>query len=78
MPSSFAVLSAMGRPVRPRAGESGLMHIMKNHLRSGTQILLDDVHRQEEQQLAGRWATELAPNVRFSAAPRMYARLTVR
>jgi len=59
MPESVALVVCDGPPSRTQGGRYGLIPVMKDQLKSGCVILLDDAERKEELEIAKRWHTEL-------------------
>jgi predicted O-methyltransferase YrrM len=58
MPRDFALVICDGPPSGTAGGRYGLMPVMHGHLRPGCVILLDDVHRPDEQKVFARWLSE--------------------
>jgi hypothetical protein len=59
MPDNFFLVVCDGPPRRTKGGRYGLVPIMRERLKSGCIILLDDAGRDEELTIAKRWAGEL-------------------
>lgn len=58
LPDSFNLVICDGPPSITRGGRYGLVPTMRKYL-SGATVLLDDVNRSEEREVADRWASEL-------------------
>lgn len=59
MPDSFSLVVCDGPPSRTRGGRFGLIPVMKEKLKSGCVILLDDAERLAELTIAKRWQSQL-------------------
>ena len=59
LPDNFCLVVCDGPPRRTKGGRYGLIPVMRDRLKSGSVILLDDAGRKEELEIAKRWATEL-------------------
>lgn len=55
MPDSFSLVICDGPPGATKGGRYGLVPFMRDRLRSGCVILLDDAEREEERTIAARW-----------------------
>ena len=58
MPSRFKLVVCDGPPGSTLGGRYGLVAVMRDYIRGAT-ILLDDVNRDDELEIAKRWASEL-------------------
>ena len=77
MPPSFSLVICDGPPGHTPGGRVGLLPIMKDHLRPGCTILLDDALREEERMTATRWSEELRTSFRFCGTVKPYFELRV-
>lgn len=59
MPDEFALVICDGPPGDTRGGRYGLAPIMREKLRAGCIMLLDDARRAQEKRIAARWEAEL-------------------
>jgi predicted O-methyltransferase YrrM len=71
MPDSFDLVICDGPPAVTKGGRYGLAPRFEGRFKPGCVILLDDAWRQEEQQIAERWESELgaSSNLRGSTKP---------
>lgn len=58
MPEKFALIICDGPPSETKGGRYGLMPVLGDRIGPGTTILLDDVVRPEEREIAARWKAE--------------------
>lgn len=77
MPSRFDVVICDGPPGTTRGGRYGLVPIMKDRLKAGCAILLDDASREEERAIAERWRAELGASSELCGASKPYIKITV-
>lgn len=77
LPSNFALVVCDGPPAATPGGRYGLLPVMKPHLKPGCDILLDDVYRAKEQEIAARWAKELGTTYNISGLKKPFATLAV-
>jgi tetratricopeptide (TPR) repeat protein len=56
LPDAFGLVVCDGPPGRTRGGRSGFFPVMRRHLAADCTILLDDVQRDDEMELAQAWA----------------------
>ena len=77
MPDDFALVVCDGPPYDTPGGRYGLLPVMREHLRPGAVVLLDDAQRPDEQAVLGRWSEELGTTYRMSGSVAPYARLVV-
>jgi len=75
MPDWFALVVCDGPPTDTKDGRFGLLPVMRAKLKAGTVILLDDAIREEEQEIAARWAKELGVEVQMLGSEKPYIRL---
>jgi hypothetical protein len=74
----FSLVICDGPPVQVAGGRYGMLPIMKQKLKPGAIILLDDLVRAEEQAVAARWAAELKTRYQiYGPSDSPYAVLTV-
>ena len=59
MPQGFSMVVCDGPPAGTKGGRFGLLPVMKERLRQGAVILLDDADRAQENSIALRWTQEL-------------------
>lgn len=76
MPSDFGLVVCDGPPAcgasHTPGGRYGLLPVMKDHLRPGCVILLDDAERPGEQQVLARWAAELNTGFRIEGVEKPF------
>ncbi len=77
MPESFALVVCDGPPGTTRGGRYGLVPIMRRRLKPGSVILLDDAGRQDEQDIASRWAAELGCRFEILGHAKPYIKMTL-
>lgn len=56
LPDAFGLIVCDGPPGATRGGRSGFFPVMRQHLAADCTILLDDVQREDEMELAQTWA----------------------
>jgi len=67
-----------GPPGATKGGRYGLVPVMKDRLRTGSFILLDDAAREQEQEIARRWMSELDASIETIGDAKPYISLTLR
>jgi hypothetical protein len=77
MPSHFALVVCDGPPSGTLGGRYGLVPVMREHLRPGCVILLDDAWREDERAVARRWQAELGATHEVVACKKPYIRMVV-
>jgi len=77
MPDSFSLVICDGPPGKTRGGRYGVVPVMKERLKPGCVILLDDTGREEERKLASRWETELGAFLQVRGSEKAYIKMTV-
>ena len=77
MPDSFAMVICDGPPGNTKGGRYGLGPVMKERLKAGCVILLDDAGREQEMEVAGRWAAELNASSEKIGEAKPYIKMTV-
>lgn len=77
MPDRFTLVICDGPPGSIRGGRYGLVPIMKERLKPGCVILLDDAAREQEQTIAGKWEAELGASSEILGSKKPYIRLMV-
>lgn len=77
MPSVFEVIICDGPPGGTKGGRYGLAPIMKERIKPGCVILLDDAGREQERAVAERWRTEIGACVEVNGARKPYITMTV-
>jgi hypothetical protein len=73
MPAAFTRVICDGPPGTTPGGRYGLLPIMRARLVPDCLILLDDLHRPEEQAIAARWASERPATLTIVGEDRPYA-----
>lgn len=77
LPDTFGLVICDGPPSSTKGGRHGLVPVMKERLKPGCIILLDDAGRDEERTIAHRWKTELGASLELHGATKPYIRMTV-
>jgi hypothetical protein len=77
MPESVALVVCDGPPRRTKGGRFGLIPVMKDRLKSGCVILLDDAERKEELDIAKRWQTELETTFNVHGKLKPYIKMVI-
>lgn len=77
MPRDFAMVVCDGPPGATKGGRYGLLPVMRDHLRKGAVILLDDAGRDEEYAIACRWKDELGTELQMRGEDKPYAEIRV-
>jgi hypothetical protein len=78
MPTNFELVVCDGPPGNTPGGRYGLIPIMRNRLKPGCVILLDDADRAGEKTILTRWAEELGiKKYTVTGSKRPFARLVV-
>jgi hypothetical protein len=77
LPESFALVICDGPPADTPGGRYGLGPVMRERLKRGCVILLDDAEREQEQAIARRWRVELGVSRAMLGTAKPYARLVV-
>jgi len=76
MPKDFSVVICDGPPASPGnmtpGGRYGMLPIMKQHLKPGCIVLLDDAERAREKKILARWAEELGTSYRIEGVEKPY------
>jgi predicted O-methyltransferase YrrM len=75
--ASFELVICDGPPGSTRGGRYGLVPVMRDRLRAGTTILLDDGARPQEQDVARHWAQILPASHHLEGTEKPYIRLTL-
>ena len=73
MPNNFSLVICDGPPGNTRGGRYGLLPVMQKYLSADCTILLDDAGREDERQIAARWAKELGVVYRIEGTKKPYA-----
>jgi hypothetical protein len=77
MPAHFALVICDGPPSGTPGGRYGLVPVMRNRLRPGCVILLDDAWREDERAVARRWDTELGATHELVSCSKPFIRMVV-
>jgi hypothetical protein len=78
IPDNFSLVICDGPPGSTKGGRYGLAPIMKERLKPGCVILLDDAGRQEEIAISRRWKAELGARAEMRGSAKPYIEMTVR
>jgi hypothetical protein len=68
LPTSIGFVLCDGPPGDTRGGRYGLVPELRNRMRSGCIVILDDTQRPEEHSIVRRWSSELPASVVMEAA----------
>src|SRR5258705_9296254 len=74
LPSTISLVICDGPPAGTPGGRYGAVPLMRDRLKSGAVVLLDDAGREEERAIAARWATELGSGLEIHGQEKPYAR----
>lgn len=77
MPGVFGLVICDGPPGSTKGGRYGLVPIMKEYLKPGCVILLDDANREQELAIAARWKTELGASLEICGSSRRHIKMTL-
>jgi len=77
MPDGFGLVVCDGPPLGTPGGRYGLVPIMRERLKPGCVILLDDAQRTEERAIAQRWEIELGVSLKSVGLLRPYIEMTL-
>jgi predicted O-methyltransferase YrrM len=77
MPDSFFLVVCDGPPADTKGGRYGLVPIMRERLKPGCIILLDDADREEELAIARRWQAEIGASLEILGSKNPYIEMTV-
>lgn len=77
LPNNFALVVCDGPPGHTPGGRYGLLPQMRDRLKPGCVLLLDDFQRPEEREIMARWACELRSQYVTGGSEKPYARLIV-
>ncbi len=77
MPDSFDLVVCDGPPAVTKGGRYGLAPLFKGRFKPGCVILLDDAWREEEQQIAERWESELGASSSLRGTTKPFIELRV-
>ena len=78
MPGGFALVVCDGPPGCTKGGRYGLVPIMRERLKPGCVILLDDAGREQELAIARRWEVELGASFTILGSAKPHIKMTVR
>lgn len=73
MPNRFGLVVCYGPPGDTPGGRYGMLPVMRARLDRRCVILLDDVQRPAEREVAGRWAQELNAAYRVDGCEKLFA-----
>jgi hypothetical protein len=77
MPAQFSLVVCDGPPSGTPGGRYGLVPVMREHLRPGCVILLDDAWREDERAVARRWDAELGATHELVSCSKPFIRMVV-
>jgi predicted O-methyltransferase YrrM len=77
MPDSFSLVVCDGPPGSTKGGRYGLAPIMRERLKPGSIILLDDAEREQELAIAKLWEVELDAHLDLLATDKPYIKMTM-
>ena len=77
MPDHFALIICDGPPGGTRGGRYGLAPILREKLKPGCVILLDDAAREQETKIAARWGVELCASYETIGSRRPFIMMTL-
>jgi predicted O-methyltransferase YrrM len=77
MADSFALVICDGPPGSTKGGRYGLVSIMRERLRPGCVILLDDAAREQERMIASKWQRELHASIELRGTKKPFIRMTI-
>jgi hypothetical protein len=77
MPGVFDLVICDGPPGTTKGGRYGLVPIMRERLKPGCAILLDDAGREQERAIADRWKTELGASFEICGSSKPYIKMTI-
>lgn len=77
MPTSFSLVVCDGPPGATKGGRYGLVPVMRERLRPGCVIVLDDAGREQELAIARRWEAELDASLELRGSRKAFIEITV-
>jgi hypothetical protein len=77
MPDSFFLGICDGPPGSTKGGRYGLVPVLRERLKPGCVILLDDAGREQERAIARRWEAELGASLETFGSQKPYIKMTV-
>jgi hypothetical protein len=77
MPDGFSLVICDGPPGSVKGGRYGLVPVMRERLKPGCVIILDDAGRDQEVAIARRWGSELGTEVNVVGTTKPYIEMTV-
>ncbi|MBK8817064.1 MAG: class I SAM-dependent methyltransferase [Methylococcaceae bacterium] len=77
LPADFSLVLCDGPPRRTKGGRYGLIPCMKEKLKPGCVILLDDANRKDELDIATRWECELHSSFNVQGKVKPYIHMTL-
>ncbi len=76
-PTTISLMICDGPPADTPGGRYGAIPLMRHRLLRGAVVLLDDIEREAEQEIARRWADELGSSMEICGDEKRYARIAV-
>ena len=77
MPDNVSLVICDGPPADTKGGRYGLVPVMRERLKSGCLVLLDDAGREQELATAKRWQTELGGSLKVLGVAKPYIEIGV-
>lgn len=77
LPIDISLVICDGPPAGGPGGRYGAVPLMRERLRRGAVVLLDDAGRKEEREIASRWANELGAGMEIFGEEKPYARIAI-
>lgn len=77
MPDGFVLVICDGPPGTTRGGRYGLVPIMKDRLKPGCVILVDDADREPDLAIAKRWEAELGASMEIRGSRKRYIEMQI-
>jgi predicted O-methyltransferase YrrM len=77
MPASFSLVVCDGPPYKTKGGRFGLIPVMREKLKSGCVILLDDAEREAELDIARRWKADFASSFNVQGIHKPYINMVL-
>lgn len=77
LPESFSLVVCDGPPASTAGGRYGLVPVMRDWLKPGCVLLLDDANREAELSIARRWDAELGATSKVLGEKKLYIEMVV-